>query len=384
MEAARCCPGIRARPGARRAVLAAGLLLAALLASPAARAGPFPPATGVASLLIFDASFNVLYSSTDGVPVNGPGALRIDSLGPFPGTMIVSFDPDPMVSYELFIENVSGGRIEGALVLEVPIVQTSGGPPAYSRLDAQAVDPGAGVGLEAQHLPILVDLDASGPNQDTFFSALVLDTDTTSSTPIRLTDGPEPVPNAPRNGKYERLAVQLSFALEPGDRGVFGGSTSFPSPVGGCDDFIDNDGDGLVDHAGGDPGCDSSWDSTERALGLPCDDGFDGDGDGWTDAPFDPGCRNAASATESPQCQDGVDNEGDGYIDFDGGVSAGVPGPQQTAPDPQCKVNGTLVGWRDQEHVTGKGPVFCGIGPELTPLLGLLGLARGRRRARPR
>jgi hypothetical protein len=331
------------------AALASLCLVAGLLSSAPARAGQIPTGTGVASLLIFDEDFTFLVNTARGFPVSGPGTTSVDLLGPFPGTVTVAFDPDPVVSYELYIENDTGGRIEGALVVEIPIVQASGGSGGYARVDAQAVDPG-GVDLEVQHLPMLFDADASPTQQDTFLIDLVLEVATTGSTLVRETAGPEGIPNAPQNGQYERFAVQLSFALEAGDRGRFGGSASFPDPVGACDDFLDNDGDGKADHAGGDTGCDSSWDSTERVLGQPCDDGFDDDGDGWIDAAFDPGCQDADSATESPECQDGSDNDGDGLIDFDGGSSAGVPGPQQTAPDPHCTSGGAPVGWLDQEY----------------------------------
>jgi hypothetical protein len=336
---------------AKRAIIASALLLAALFGTPSAHAGALPPSTGVASLLIFDEDFNFIVNRTRGFSVNGPGTARVDLLAPFPGTVTVAFDPDPMVSYEFYIENDTGGRIEGALVIEIPIVGAPGGGNGYARMDAQAVDV-AGVDLEAQHLPILVDVDASPSKQDTFLTNLALNVGTGSTTLIRETAGPETIPGAPGGGQYDRFAVQLSFSLEAGDSGVFGGAASFPNPVGACDDFLDNDGDGLADHAGGDPGCDSSWDSTERVVGQPCDDGFDDDGDGLIDVAFDPGCKDADSATESPQCQDGIDNEGDGLIDFDGGVSAGVPGPQQTAPDPHCESGGALVGWLDQEQGT--------------------------------
>ncbi|MEN8159240.1 MAG: hypothetical protein ABFS41_04110, partial [Myxococcota bacterium] len=348
------------RPGLY-AALAAALLLGGLFGSAPARAGQLT-GTGVASLLIFDEDFNFLVDTARGFAVSGPGAAHVDLLTPFQGTVTVAFDPDPVVSYELYIENDTGGRVEGALVIEIPIVTASGGPDGYARMDAQAVGSG-GVHLEAQHLPILFDADASPTKQDTFLTDLVLEADTTSTTLIRETAGPEGIPNAPQSGQYERFAVQLSFALEAGDSGRFGGSASFPDPVGACDDFLDNDGDGQADHAGGDPGCDSSWDSTERTLGAPCDDGFDDDGDGLIDAAFDPGCQDADSATESPQCQDGGDNDGDGLIDFDGGASAGVPGPQQTAPDPDCTSGGAPVGWQDQEQ--GTAPVV-----EVLPELG--------------
>jgi hypothetical protein len=364
-----------------RAILAVLCVVAALLAGPPARAGSTSPGTGVASLLVFDEDFNFVVDTVRGFSVSGPGAAPLELLGPFEGTVTVGFDPDPVVSYEFYIENHTGGRIEGAFVVEIPIVQVSGGDDGYARMDSQVEDAGGGVELEAQLLPILVDEDASPNKMDTFLSDLALIGDTASTTLVRETAGPESIPNAPQGGHYDRFAVQLSFSLEDDDTARLGGSASFPSPVGACDDFLDNDGDGLADQAGGDPGCDSSWDSTERAPGQPCDDGFDDDGDGLIDVAFDPGCRDATWASESPQCQDGVDNEGDGLIDFDGGASAGVPLATQTAPDPQCQSGGQPVGWRGRERPTGGGGAGCGLGPELAPLLALLGLARVRRRS---
>ena len=50
-----------------------------------------------------------------------------------------------------------------------------------------------------------------------------------------------------------------------------------------CNDGIDNDQDGLVDFAGGDPGCSDANDVSEKAAGLACDDGIDNDQDGKID-----------------------------------------------------------------------------------------------------
>jgi len=68
-----------------------------------------------------------------------------------------------------------------------------------------------------------------------------------------------------------------------------------------CDDGIDNDGDGLTDLSGGDPGCDAAGDAGERGPALPCDDGIDNDGDGLIDHPADPGCGNPNGVTELPE-----------------------------------------------------------------------------------
>jgi hypothetical protein len=361
-----------------RGALASLWLVALVAASPAA-GGAAPPSVGIASLLVFDANVASVVNLEEGVPVSGPGALRIDAFGSLPGSLVVSFDPDPRVSYELAIENTTGAPIQGALVLEVPIVPVAGSPPGHARLDAQADDPGGALSMTAQHLPILVE-DVGPTGRDTFLAALVLSANTANTTLLRQTAGPETVPRA-RSGQYDRFAVQLSFSLAAGDTGFFGGSASLPDPLGGCDDYLDNDADGRADHAGGDPGCDSSWDSTERALDHACDDGFDQDGDGWSDVPFDPGCRDAASATESPACQDGLDNDGDGNVDFDGGLAAGVPAALRTAPDAECSEAGQLVGWKDREHALRSG-VGCGLGPELVPILALVGFVQRRRTSR--
>ena len=68
-----------------------------------------------------------------------------------------------------------------------------------------------------------------------------------------------------------------------------------------CQDGLDNDGDGLTDFAGGDPGCDSAGDLGEHAVGLPCDDSLDNDGDGLRDYPADPGCAAPDSPSELPE-----------------------------------------------------------------------------------
>ncbi|MBT8461190.1 MAG: multicopper oxidase family protein, partial [Gemmatimonadetes bacterium] len=60
-----------------------------------------------------------------------------------------------------------------------------------------------------------------------------------------------------------------------------------------CGDGLDNDGDGLIDFAGGDPGCHAATDAGERGPRLPCDDGIDNDGDGTTDYPADLNCASS-------------------------------------------------------------------------------------------
>jgi len=121
-------------------------------------------------------------------------------------------------------------------------------------------------------------------------------------------------------------------------------------------DAFDEDGDGLVRSADNCP-----------TLANPGQE--DNDGDGLLDAPADPGCRDAAWETESPQCNDGVNNDSsqDTLIDFDGSAAAGLPPASQTAPDPQCQGDGwRLTEWQEPG---------CGLGGEVAwPLLGLLAL----------
>jgi hypothetical protein len=109
-----------------------------------------------------------------------------------------------------------------------------------------------------------------------------------------------------------------------------------------------------------------------RVLGPACDDDLDNDGDGFIDHPADPGCREASSNIENAACQDGSDNDGDGLIDFDGGLSIfGAGDPRITAPDPDCTIS-----YRNSET---PGRRSCGLGSELVLLLPLL-LWRLRRR----
>ena len=82
-----------------------------------------------------------------------------------------------------------------------------------------------------------------------------------------------------------------------------------------CDDGVDNDQDGLVDFAGGDPGCTSASDDSEKSPDFECDDGIDNDGDGFIDyravdfgaanlyADRDPECdgQGAAGISEAPE-----------------------------------------------------------------------------------
>ncbi len=68
-----------------------------------------------------------------------------------------------------------------------------------------------------------------------------------------------------------------------------------------CNDGVDNDGDGHVDHPA-DPGCSSKKDASELGT-VQCDDGADNDGDGRTDAQ-DNGCSGPADAAETREYAD--------------------------------------------------------------------------------
>ena len=66
------------------------------------------------------------------------------------------------------------------------------------------------------------------------------------------------------------------------------------------------------DHRFDDPDCGGPFDTSE-APG--CDNGLDDDGDGLVDLK-DPGCfGDRRGAERRPQCADGVDNDGDGLVD---------------------------------------------------------------------
>jgi hypothetical protein len=144
-----------------------------------------------------------------------------------------------------------------------------------------------------------------------------------------------------------------------------------------CNDGQDNDGDGLTDFAGGDPGCTDAADLLETDLSLPCDDGQDNDLDGRTDfdpdtfaspgdknndpaGQGDPVCKSPTFSREDALCQDGNHNDADGKMDYDGGRS--IHGSAQTDPDPAC------VGkpWRNSEKPPKRG---CGLGVGLAFLL---------------
>ncbi len=166
--------------------------------------------------------------------------------------------------------------------------------------------------------------------------------------------------DADEDGVFDR--DELDAGTDPANAG---------SVTGACGDFIDNDGDGLVDAV--DPGCANG--ATPNVENPACDDGVDNDGDGMIDDANDPGCWLPDADEEAPACQDGKDNDGQLGTDFDGGVSVLGPGNgDPNGPDPQC-----TTAWKATEAAS--SPPLCGFGPELALLVPLLGFLRRRRRA---
>jgi hypothetical protein len=137
-----------------------------------------------------------------------------------------------------------------------------------------------------------------------------------------------------------------------------------------CANGLDDDGDGLVDHAE-DPGCTDATDPDEHEASLVCDDGEDNDDDGYVDHPADPGCGSPTGSREDPACQDGLDNDADTRIDFDGGASLNG-GTPIAWPDPQCS----------SASLSKEKKSACGLGFEVVLLLGPLIALRRRRRPR--
>jgi hypothetical protein len=213
----------------------------------------------------------------------------------------------------------------------------------------------------------------------------------TRTVPELMADDPDGdgVPTDPEAGSCTSGATQgcsdnCPLAFNP-DQADGDGNGVGDACVQGCSNGVDDDGDGRVDYPA-DPGCASLSDGSERSAAIVCDDGVDNDldgfadyyadenGDGISDPPGDIGCQGPGSLRENPQCSDGLNNDPgqDALIDWDGGASAGVPPPQQTAPDPQC----TLRPWKNSEPKSG-----CGIGFELALLAPLLARATRRRPA---
>src|SRR6185295_2544342 len=77
-----------------------------------------------------------------------------------------------------------------------------------------------------------------------------------------------------------------------------------------CNDWIDNDGDGLFDDS--DPGCAFTDNVTEAPDPLECNDSVDNDGDGMVDL-TDCGCADSSDDREMDDpsaCNNGTDDDG--------------------------------------------------------------------------
>ena len=168
------------------------------------------------------------------------------------------------------------------------------------------------------------DLDGSG--QAPFETVRLLDATTgTVRSLLEIVGGGPPAPRT--DLRFGRDDAGVLYLLTKPD-----GTIRRIAAAGACQDGIDNDGDGLVDFDGGDPGC-----------------------------------RDADWPLEDPECQDGIDNDGQLGTDFDGGVSVlGAGGADPAGADPQCD-----VAWRDLERPPAP---TCGLGPEIALLLAGLGL----------
>jgi uncharacterized repeat protein (TIGR03806 family) len=139
----------------------------------------------------------------------------------------------------------------------------------------------------------------------------------------------------------------------------------------GCNDGVDNDGDGKTDYPA-DTSCRARTAGSEVAG---CSNGIDDDGDGLTDSPFDVGCEGPWAVSERSTCEDGHDNDGNGRMDWDGGASrnGGVP---RLAPEPLC----VAAPHANRESTSPFSMGGCGMGPELAGLLALLSAVRRARR----
>ena len=82
-----------------------------------------------------------------------------------------------------------------------------------------------------------------------------------------------------------------------------------------CMDGVDNDRDGFVDFAGGDPGCDSALDESEKSDTHPCDDGIDNDLDGHIDFRATDFGVAGLFATRDLECTSPTDASGESFAE---------------------------------------------------------------------
>lgn len=88
-------------------------------------------------------------------------------------------------------------------------------------------------------------------------------------------------------------------------------SESTPAPVAACADGVDNDGDQLIDLA--DAGCSDAADTDETNAVVPPEDEEEGDGDNGGGN----GNGDGGGGGSIPMCSDDLDNDGDGLVDGD-------------------------------------------------------------------
>jgi len=117
-----------------------------------------------------------------------------------------------------------------------------------------------------------------------------------------------------------------------------------------CNDEIDNDNDGAIDHAGfngapADPDCSDANDNDESgSFGIyQCSDLIDNDGDGDIDFPADKQCGSLTDTPEAgpavpprPQCDDGDDNDSNGQTDHPADSNCSSIIDDIEGPDPEA------------------------------------------------